>query len=365
MSIIIDYPVMITLIGASLIGLTSGIISCYAVLKEQSLLGDAIAHAALPGLCIAFLLTLSKHPLILLIGAITAGLIGTLFITAIIRKSILKEDTALGIILSVFFGFGTLLLTMIQKVPTARQSGLDTYLFGNAASMLYSDVIVMGILSGIIMITTLLFWKEFKSMIFDRGHFESQGFSAVKYDIIMIFLTVITIIIGLQTVGVILMSAMIIAPATAAKLWTNQLKYTMISAIIFAIVSCISGVLFSSSLHRIPTGPSIVICISLIVIISLIISPKGILTQWIQKKLNTRSIRVESILANLYTLAKTHPDHTHPHDIQTLRVLGGVPSSQLLQKLKHEGLIYQHTTHQWGLTDKGIKKAVQLLQRVH
>ena len=113
MTLVIDYPVIISLIGASLIGITSGIISCYAVLKEQSLLGDAIAHAALPGLCLAFLFTLSKQPVILLIGAIAAGLIGTLLITTIIKKSILKEDTALGIILSVFFGFGTLLFERV------------------------------------------------------------------------------------------------------------------------------------------------------------------------------------------------------------------------------------------------------------
>ena len=105
--ITIDYPVIITLIGATIIGISSGIISCYCVLREQSLLGDAIAHAALPGLCLAFLITLNKHPLVLLIGAILAGIAGTMLITTIIRKSILKEDTALGIILSVFFGFGT------------------------------------------------------------------------------------------------------------------------------------------------------------------------------------------------------------------------------------------------------------------
>ena len=153
----IDYPVIITLLGATLIGISSGIVSCYAVLREQSLLGDAIAHAALPGLCLAFLITLNKNPIGLLIGALIAGIAGTILITTIIRKSILKEDTALGIILSVFFGFGTLLLTMIQKIPTARQSGLESYIFGNAASMLLSDIKLMAVLTiGIIIITILL-----------------------------------------------------------------------------------------------------------------------------------------------------------------------------------------------------------------
>ncbi len=361
----IDYPVIITLVGATLIGISSGIVSCYAVLREQSLLGDAIAHAALPGLCLAFLITLNKNPIGLLIGALIAGIAGTILITTIIRKSILKEDTALGIILSVFFGFGTLLLTMIQKIPTARQSGLESYIFGNAASMLLSDIKLMAVLTIGIIIITILFWKEFKSLIFDRQHFQSLGFSPLKIELILIILTVITIVIGLQAVGVILMSAMIIAPATAAKLWYKHLGGVMILAIIFAIVSGISGVLMSSTVSKLPTGPAIVISISAIVLLSLFLSPNGIMIKWVQSIFNSRSIHMDSILTNLYTLAKTHDDYTHPHDIKTLRILGGIPSQNLLTKLKNNGLIYHHDGSQWGLTQAGINKAIQILQRVH
>lgn len=360
-----DYPVIVTLTGVVLIGISSGIVSCYAVLKEQSLLGDAIAHAALPGLCIAFLFSLSKNPIPLLIGAILAGTLGTLLITTIIRKSILKEDTALGIILSVFFGFGTLLLTIIQKIPTARQSGLETYLFGSASSMLLKDIQIMGILTLIIIGITGLFWKEFKSLIFDRSHLKTQGFDTKKVELLLVILTVITIIIGLQAVGVILMSAMIIAPATAAKLWFRRLGHVMSLAVGFAITSSVIGVLISSSFNRVPTGPTIVTCISCIAIISLFISPNGILIKWGQTLLNKRKIHLESIITNLYILAKTHTDQTHPHDINTLRILGGIPSQKGLEKLKQEGYIYQENATDWGLTSKGITKAIQLLQRVH
>ena len=360
MNIIIDYPVIITLIGASFIGITSGIISCYCVLKEQSLLGDAIAHAALPGLCIAFLITLNKNPLGLLLGAIGAGLIGTLLITTIIQKSILKEDTALGVILSVFFGFGTLLLTMIQKIPTARQSGLDNYLVGNAASMLQSDIILMGVLSIFIGFITLVFWKEFKCLIFDPDFFQSQGFSRKKMDLLLILLTVVTIIIGLQTVGVILMSAMIIAPATAAKLWQKKFGLMMILSVFFATSSGILGVIISGSAHHLPTGPTIVTVLSLMVILSLLFSPNGICFQWFKKQLNMRTIRIDSILTNLLTLAKTHQKLSHPHDINTLKILGGIPRAHLLKKLEHDGLIYQHNETHWGLTNNGIKKAMDI-----
>jgi manganese/zinc/iron transport system permease protein len=363
MTLIIDYPVIIGVVGATLIGITSGIVSCYCVLKEQSLLGDAIAHAALPGICIAFLLSFNKNPLLLFLGAFVAGIIGTVLINAIIQKSLIKQDTALGVILSVFFGFGTLLLTMIQKIPTARQTGLDTYLFGSAASMLTSDLMLMGVLSLGIVAVTLLLWKEIKGYIFDCNFLKTQGFSKKNIELTLIFLTVLTIIIGLQTVGVILMSALIIAPATGAKLWQKKLGPMMILSIIFSTSSGILGVFVSSSVDRLPTGPVIVTIISAIVFISLFFSPHGLVIQWVQSQYNKRSIRLETILTHLYTLAKTHDDLSHPHDIQTLTALGGAPALSLLQKLEKEGLIYCHKNNSWGLTDAGVSKATQLLHR--
>ena len=363
--IVFDYPVIVSLIGAILVGFSAGIISCYAVLKEQSLLGDAIAHAALPGICIAFLITLNKTASIIMSGALFSGILGMLFITTIIRKSILKEDTALGVILSVFFGIGTLLLTIIQKIPTARQAGLDSYLFGNAASILIEEVKIIGIVSLIIFVVTLLCWKEFKIIIFDSNHAKSQGFSTTKLEFVLTLLIVVAIIIGLQIVGVILMSAIIIAPAVAAKQWQSRLSLMMILSVIFSILSCTIGVLISSTINQLPTGPSIVVITSIFVLASILISPKGIITKKIHETINKHQIRKESILSNLYLLAKTHKDHTHPHNIKTLSVLGTAPTQKLLNKLKKKNLIYQKDTYNWGLTPEGVNIAVKILQRVH
>ena len=312
-----------------------------------------------------FLITLNKTASIIMSGALFSGILGMLFITTIIRKSILKEDTALGVILSVFFGVGTLLLTVIQKIPTARQAGLDTYLFGNAASILIEEVKIIGVVTLIIFGITLLCWKEFKIIIFDADHAKSQGFSTTKIELVLTILIVIAITIGLQTVGVILMSAIIIAPAVAAKQWQNRLSRMMILSIIFSIASCIIGVLVSSSYNHLPTGPSIVIVISLFVLLSLLISPKGMITKKIYEAINQHQIRMESILSNLYLLAKTHDDHTHPHNIKTLSILGTPPTQKLLNKLQKKNLIYQKDTLNWGLTPEGIEVAVKILQRVH
>ncbi len=360
-----DYPVIITLIGALLIGISSGILSCYATLKQQSLLGDAIAHAALPGICIAFLFTLSKNAIVLMLGAIGAGCIGTIFILAIKHKSIIKEDTAMGVILSVFFGFGILLLTVIQKIPSARQSGLDSYLFGNASSMLASDIKLMGTCCIIIILTTALLWKEFKLITFDYSFSQSIGRPAILFDTILIGLIVLTIIIGLQSVGVILTSALVIAPGTAARQWTNRLGAMVVISIIVCMLATTSGVLLSSSLHHLPTGPTIVICLSFLTIASLLLSPRGILIQTIKKQQNKHHIKRESIIKNLYLLAKTHDDMTHAHNINTLSILGGTPSLSLLNSLKNDNLIHTENNIHWGLTEKGIKQAIQLIQGIH
>ena len=188
----------------------------------------------------------------------------------------------------------------------------------NAASILIEEVKIIGVVTLIIFGITLLCWKEFKIIIFDADHAKSQGFSTTKLELILTLLIVIAITIGLQTVGVILMSAIIIAPAVAAKQWQNRLSRMMILSVIFSIASCIIGVLVSSSYNHLPTGPSIVIVISLFVLLSLLISPKGMITKKIYETINQHQIRMESILSNLYLLAKTHDDHTSPQHKNTV-----------------------------------------------
>ena len=171
----LDYTLMIVAIGAALLGAVSGSLGTYAVLRRQSLLGDAISHAALPGVAIAFLLTGSKTPLILVLGAALAGWLGTLLILSIVRLTRIKYDSALGIVLSTFFGFGLVLHTLIQRTGNANQAGLDTFLFGQAATVLESDVLTIGILGGVAIIIMFVFWKELKLLVFDEGFAASLG----------------------------------------------------------------------------------------------------------------------------------------------------------------------------------------------
>ena len=280
-----DYTLRTVAIGTAILGIVSGALGSYAVLRKQSLVGDAISHAALPGICLAFLITDSKTPLVMIVGASLAGWLGILVVTAIVRNTRIKEDAALGIILAVFFGVGIVLLTLIQKIPNANQAGLDKFLFGQAAALLERDIKTMGVIGIMVISLTLLFWKEFKLLCFDPTFGASLGFPMKILDILLMTLIVIAIVIGLQAVGVVLMSAMVVAPASAARQWTNRLAIMVCLAAFFGAIAGVTGAIISSTTTRIPTGPMIVVCASVIFLFSLAFAPnRGLVWQSLLKK---------------------------------------------------------------------------------
>jgi len=287
-----DYTLMIVAIGAALLGTVSGALGTYAVLRRQSLLGDAISHAALPGIAIAFLLTGSKTPLILVLGAAIAGWLGTLLMLSVVKLTRIKYDSALGIVLSTFFGFGLVLHTLIQRTGNANQAGLDTFLFGQAATMLERDVLTMGILGGIALVIMIVFWKEVTLLVFDEGFAASIGFPIRALDILLTSLLVIAIVLGLQAVGAVLMSAMLVAPAVAARQWTDKLNRMVLLAASFGALAGVSGTIISSSASRIPTGPTIVLCATVIVGFSIAFAAnRGLVWHWVRQQRNRQSLK--------------------------------------------------------------------------
>jgi manganese/zinc/iron transport system permease protein len=250
--LLFDYTLRTIALGAALLGIVSGALGSFALLRRQSLLGDAISHAALPGIALAFLFTGSKSPLVLLLGAAAAGWLGTVFISLVVRNSRIKTDGAMGLVLSVFFGFGLMLLTFIQKMPTAAQAGLDKFLFGQAATLLVPDVIVMSVLGAVAIALMVVFWKEFKLLTFDPDYCATMGFSVRLLDVLLTTLIVIAIVIGLQTVGVVLMSAMVVAPAAAARQWTDRMGRMVVLAAFIGALGGVLGAVVSASSSRLP-----------------------------------------------------------------------------------------------------------------
>ncbi|MFO7664113.1 MAG: metal ABC transporter permease [Chloroflexota bacterium] len=366
-SLLFDYTIRTVAIGAAVLGIVAGALGTFAVLRRQSLLGDAMSHAALPGVLLAFMLTGSKAPVVLVVGAAVAGVIGTVCLLAINRFSRIKEDAALGIVLSVFFGFGLMLLTFLQRNPTAAQAGLNSFLFGQAATLLMRDVITMAAFGGGALLLVIIFWKEFKLLSFDRDFGTSLGFPMTALDVLLTTLLVIGIVIGLQAVGVVLMSALIVAPAAAARQWTDRLSLMMILASVFGAVAGVTGALLSSLGSGLSTGPVVVLVISLIVLLSLFFgAARGLAWTWIRRQRNRRILRTQSVLANLYYLAGQHEDPGHAHDIEVLRAMnrfqGGVENS--LKVLAADGYVIETSTDHWALTDAGREQA-QHLEVVH
>ncbi|NLL91397.1 MAG: metal ABC transporter permease [Ruminococcaceae bacterium] len=286
LSLLGDYTFRVVSLGAVLMGLISGLIGSFSVLERRSLLGDAVSHAALPGVVLIFLLTGSKSTEALMFGATLSGLTATFMILGIIRFSRIKFDSALALIMSTFFGFGLVLLTYAQKQPNAAQAGLDRFIFGQASAMLNSDLYIMLIAGSVLLALTLMFWKEIKLFIFDREYAHTLRFSPRKMDILLSAMTVTAIIVGLQTVGVILMSAMLVAPAAAARQWTNRLSVMVVLSSFLGGISGLIGTLISSLTVKIPTGPAIVVVASTFVIISMLFAPgRGIISRrWHRKK---------------------------------------------------------------------------------
>ncbi len=360
-----DYTIRNVVLGTAIIGIVSGSLGAFAVLRKQSLLGDAISHAALPGIALAFLLTRSKAPIVILIGAAVVGWLGTLAIMHIVRNSRIKEDAAMGIVLSVFFGIGMVILTFIQKMPIAAQAGLDTFLFGQAATMMAKDVVTMSILGGIAIVLMIVFWKEFKVLTFNRDFGETQGLSMKLVDIILTTAVVIAIVLGLQAVGVVLMSAMIVSPGVAARQWTNKLSGMVVLSGLFGAISGVSGALISASMANMPTGPTIVVSLTAILVFSVLFAGnRGIVWAALRTARNRRRFALDGIVQDLHVLAETHHQDVvdHGHSVRTLELMRhrteGVDKA--LRALSDRGLVYQHRDETWSLTERGHARAEQL-----
>jgi manganese/zinc/iron transport system permease protein len=350
-----DYTLRVVAAGAGMLGLVAGALGCFAVLRRQSLLGDAISHAALPGIVLAFILTGTRNPLVLVLGAALAGWLGTLCITAIIRYGRLPADTALGIVLSVFFGFGLVLLTYVQQLPTAAQAGLDTFLFGQAATMLAGDVVVIAALGSLCLLAVAVFWKEFKLLTFDPEFGATQGLNVPAVDVLLTTFLVVAIVIGLQTVGVVLMSALVIAPAAAARQWTNSLSVMVVLAALFGAMAGVGGALVSAGAGRLPTGPTIVLAAMVLVVLSLAFAPaRGLVWSGLRQRRQRRELRTDTVLADLQDLDRQHPAG-HGHEMAVLHLMrsGGTDLRRALGVLEARGLARQDGAGRWLLTEAG------------
>ncbi len=305
------------MIGTALLGSTAGVIGTFAVLRRRALVGDMLSHAALPGICIAFLIMGKRDLLGLSLGALATGLLGIGLMTLIRRWTRTKEDAAIGIVLSTFFGAGIVLLSVIQQQPSGHQAGLNSYLFGETAGITRHDIRLIAAVAGFCLVVVALFYKEFELLSFDPDFATTQGWPTLALDLLMMGTLAVVTIIGLPLCGVILMAALMILPGAAARFWTNRLGRLLVFAAVTGAAAGVLGTFLASPLpprwlagklfdtSKLPPGPLIVLSAASIFLVSLLFAPeRGLVARTIAEIRLRLRISREHLLRGLYELSE-------------------------------------------------------------
>ncbi|MEG7357537.1 iron chelate uptake ABC transporter family permease subunit [Bacillus vallismortis] len=349
------------LAGTLLLGAASGVLGSFVLLRKQSLIGDAMAHSALPGVCLAFLFTGQKSLPFFLLGAAIAGLLGTWCIQLIPRLSKTKEDSAIGIVLSVFFGVGIILLTYIQQQGTGSQSGLDSFLFGQAASLVRRDIMLIAGISAVLLLLCIVFFKEFTLITFDLAFAKGLGMPVRFLNGLLSSLIVCAVVIGLQTVGVILMAAMLITPAIAARYWTERLTRMMVIAGFIGGVSGVAGTLLSTTMKGMATGPLMILSATMIFLFSMICAPKrGLAAKAIRLIRLRRKTSRDQVLLTIYEQYEKNDLYVTAEGVRKKRRLSPSLCHKVLNELEKERCIVRVENGIWQMTRAGIEKGYHI-----
>jgi manganese/zinc/iron transport system permease protein len=377
----LDYLTIVVLLGTSLLGGVAGVTGTFAVLRRRALVGDVLAHAALPGLCLAFLLLGALHFAGLVVGALLSGLIGLGLITLMCNGTRTKEDAALGIVLSTFFGVGIVLLSIVQQRATGGQAGLNSYIFGQASVMVRQDVYLIGAVSATALIVIVLLYKELKLLSFDPGFARAQGWPTFTLDLGLMGVLALVTVIGLPAVGVVLMAAMLILPGATARFWTDRLGHMLILAGLVGAGSAAAATLISAGLLEawlgldpfafgdtsvnLPTGPLIVVCGTAALLFSVAFSPRrGV----IAALANTVRLRwrtgLEHLLSTMYELSEGQPTARPAVPLKAVlerRAWRPWQARAILWWASRRGLV-ELRDGSAGLTQRGAVHAVQVVR---
>ncbi len=300
-----DYNTRVVLLGTVLLGISGGIVGTFMLMRRRSLVGDVVGHTALPGIAVAFLVMEAISPGQgrwfpgLMMGAFIASLLGLVLTTLIRKYSRIREDAAMAIVLSIFFGFGIALFTIIQNIPTGNAAGLNHFIFGKAASLVAADVKFIGWSSLAVLVMSLLLFKEFALLCFDEDFATTQGWPVLILDLSLMLMVVTVGIVGVQSVGLLLVAAMFIIPAVAARFWSDRLLWMTIISAVLGGVSAALGVIASALVPRLSAGAIIVLMGTFFFVLSLILGTRrGVLRRWlIQLHLRRKTARLDLMRA--------------------------------------------------------------------
>jgi manganese/zinc/iron transport system permease protein len=368
-----DYNTRVVVTGTMLLGLAAGTIGSFMLLRKRALMGDALSHATLPGIGLAFIIATNlginaKSLPVLLAGAVVTGVLGVLCIVAIRNLTRIKEDAALGIVLSVFFGGGVAVLGVVQKMRTGSAAGLESFIYGKTASMLSSDAWLIGLAAAVVAIACALLYKEFTLLCFDGQYAKTEGWPVTLLDLVMMAMVVAVTVIGLQAVGLILIVALLIIPPAAARFWTDRLSHMILASAGIGAASGLFGAALSALVPRLPAGAIIVVVASLIFLVSMFFGPaRGVLRRLREHQRLSRKVSRQHLLRAIYESAER--DGVDPMTV-------GVPVAELLQMRSwstaslrralrsgdRAGLLYETHDGSYRLTDDGMVEATSAVR---
>ena len=375
-----DFTVRVVLSGTVLLGLCAGIVGTFMLLRKRSLVGDVIGHASLPGIAIAFLVMELLHPGSgkslpgLLLGAMISGTLGMLCTVAIHRYTRIKQDAALAIVLSVFFGAGIALFTVIQDIPSGAQAGLHQFIYGKAASLSTADVRLIASGSIMVILVSILFFKEFAILCFDEQFASSQGWPVLGLDILLMGLVTGVSVIGLQSVGLLLVVAMLLMPAASARFWTDRLRPLAVIAGTMGALTAGLGVIASALFPRLAAGAVIVLVGSLFFALSMLFGRRrGMLLRWSMTAQLRQRVGRQHLLRALFEFGETastentstNAEPLAPIKFETLLGMRSWAPRQLRRILasnRRQGLVLQDSNGSYGLTPDGMREATQVVR---
>ena len=375
-----DYNTRVVIIGTTLLGLSAGLVGTFLLLRKRALLSDTLSHASLPGIALTFIVLTAlggegKNLLALVSGAAVFCMLGTGAVILIQRYTRLKDDAALGIVLSVFFGLGISLMGVATRMGSGNAAGLSSFIYGKTASMLWADAVLIAVVALLAAVCGLLFFKEFSLLCFDADYAASQGWPVTRLDFLMMTLVVVVTVIGLQAVGLILVVALLIIPPAAARFWTYNLKRMIWISSLFGALSGLLGAGISALMANLPAGAVIVLTASCFFVFSLVCgTARGLARQGLERLRLSRRIQHENLLRDIYEMlevcgqlpAGAELDCNPPRVAYDalLRRRSWTPGQlrQTLRRATQAGLL-SADGNAWEMTARGFEEAGRIVRK--
>ncbi|TWU39669.1 metal ABC transporter permease [Novipirellula artificiosorum] len=366
-----DYNTKVVVIATTLLGCAAGVVGTFTLLRKRALMGDALSHATLPGIAIAFMIATTmggngKSLPLLLLGASVSGMLGVAVILLLRNFTRLKEDTALGAVLSVFFGAGMALLGIVTQMQGGNAAGLEAFIYGKTASMGFDQAVLISLVALICTTASALLFKEFKLLCFDEGFAGSRGFPVILLDLALMALVVLVCIVGLQAVGLILMIALLVIPAASARFWTDRMQWiVMISAALGAMGGML-GAGISAVFSKLPSGATIVLVCGVFFAFSLVFGVRrGLLVRLLRRRRMNNTVNRHHLLRALYELSEPQKAPSANafiafSDLLTRRSWSPTKLNRSIRRSEKAGLVERAKHDVLRLTDKGFAEATRL-----